>query len=51
MVLTPLAGSGPVYAGSVISTGGTVQSILPVASSLTWIPLPAVRSTLTAVLP
>lgn len=51
VVLTPLAGSGPVYAGSVISTGGTVQSILPVASSLTWIPLPAVRSTLTAVLP
>ena len=50
-VITPLTGSGPVYAGSVISSASTVQSILPVASSLTWVPLPTVHSTLTAVLP
>jgi Family of unknown function (DUF5719) len=51
VVVTPLAGSGPVYAGRVTSVGGVVRSILPVASSLTWIPLPAVRSSLTTALP
>jgi hypothetical protein len=50
-MISPLAGSGPVYAGTVISSGGSVRSILPVASSLTWVPLPAVTGTLTAVLP
>lgn len=49
LVVTPLAGSGPVYAGRVITLGRTVQSIIPVPSSLTWIPLPAVQSSLPAI--
>jgi hypothetical protein len=47
VVISPLAGSGPVYAGRVISasgTGGALQSLLSVASSLVTIPLPAVRN-------
>jgi Family of unknown function (DUF5719) len=48
VVVTPLRGSGPVYAGRIISSGGVVQSILPVPSSLTWIPLPAVQNSLSA---
>ena len=47
VVISPLAGSGPVYAGRVISasgTGGALQSLLPVASSLITIPLPPVRN-------
>ena len=47
VVITPLPGSGPVYAGRVISasgTGGTLQALLPVASSLTTVLLPAVRN-------
>jgi hypothetical protein len=52
VVITPLAGSGPVYAGRAITQFGTVRSILPVASSLSWVPLPAVRSSVsTAALP
>jgi hypothetical protein len=51
VVITPLPGSGPVYAGRVTSLFGVVQSILPVASSLSWVPLPAVRSSLTTALP
>jgi Family of unknown function (DUF5719) len=51
VVITPLAGSGPVYAARVISSGGVVQSILPVPSSLTSVPLPPVQNSLTAVLP
>jgi hypothetical protein len=51
VVVTPLAGSGPVYAGRVTSLAGAVRSILPVSSALTWVPLPAVRSSLTAALP
>jgi hypothetical protein len=44
-VLTPLPGSGPVYAGRVLSRGrGTVLGIMPVASALTSVPLPAIRS-------
>jgi hypothetical protein len=50
LVVTPLSGSGPVYAGRVISSGGSVQSVLPVPSSLTWIPLPGVEDSLTAIL-
>ena len=49
VVVTPLPGSGPVYAGRVISTsgrGGTVESILPVPSALTVVPLPPVQGTL-----
>ncbi|MGE5131896.1 MAG: DUF5719 family protein [Gemmatimonadota bacterium] len=46
VVVTPLPGSGPVYAGRVtVSAGaGTVQALMPVASALTQVPLPAVRA-------
>jgi hypothetical protein len=44
-VLTPLPGSGPVYAGRVLTHGpGSVLGIVPVASALTSVRLPAVRS-------
>lgn len=46
VVITPLAGSGPLYAGRVIigsGTGGRIQSLLPVPSALTKVPLPRVR--------
>jgi hypothetical protein len=49
VVITPLPGSGPVYAGRVITTsgrGGAVESILPVPSALTVVPLPPVQATL-----
>ena len=49
LVVTPMSGSGPVYAGRIITTGRTVQSVLPVPSSLTWIPLPAVQNSLSAI--
>ncbi len=53
VVISPLPGSGPVYAGRVISAsgaGGALQAMLPVTSSLTTIPLPPVRNAdLTAV--
>jgi len=51
LVVTPLSGSGPVYAGRVVNSGGAVRSILPVPSSLTWIPLPPVQNSLAAFLP
>jgi hypothetical protein len=51
IVVTPLAGSGPVYAGRVASYRGVVQSILPVPSSLTWVGMPAVPASLAAVAP
>jgi len=51
VVIAPLAGSGPVYAGRVTSAGGVVRSILPVSSALTWVPFPPVRSALTTALP
>lgn len=51
VVVTPLPGSGPVYAGRVLTIGGAVRSILPVASSLTWVPLPPVHNSLLTVLP
>jgi len=50
LVITPLAGSGPVYAGRIINTGGSVLSIMPVPSSLTSIPLPGVSESLSAIL-
>jgi Family of unknown function (DUF5719) len=46
VVITPLAGSGQVYAGRVIAAsgvGGALQAMLPVASALTSVPLPPVR--------
>jgi hypothetical protein len=48
VMITPLAGSGQLYAGRVITssgTGGRVQSLLPVASALTLVPLPHVQNT------
>lgn len=54
VLVTPLAGSGPLYAGRVISgsgTGGIVQSLLPVASALTTVPLPRVQNTVIATVP
>jgi hypothetical protein len=50
LVVTPLSGSGPVYAGRVITSGRSIQSILPVPASPTWIPLPAVQESLSAIL-
>jgi hypothetical protein len=44
VVVTPLAGSGPVYAGRVILGAGAVQSLMPVTSALTTVPLPQVRA-------
>jgi len=49
VIVTPLRG-GPVYAGRVISSAGRVQSILPVPTSPTWIPLPGVTESLSAIL-
>jgi hypothetical protein len=51
IVITPLPGSGPVYAGRVLTSGGTVESIFPVLTSLTWVPLRPVRDSLATVLP
>jgi hypothetical protein len=47
ILLTPLPGSGPVYAGRVLTDGhnGTVLDILPVPSAPTTVRLPAVHST------
>jgi len=50
LVVTPLAGSGPVYGGNVISARGSLQSIMAVPSSLTWIPLPGVSESVAAIL-
>ena len=47
VLITPLAGSGQVYAGRAIAgsgAGGVLQAILPVASALTSVPLPPVRN-------
>ena len=46
LAVTPLPGSGPVYAGRVVMSsgrGGALQSILPVYSALTMVPLPDVQ--------
>ena len=51
LIVTPLPGSGPVYAGRVLTVGGAVRSILPVPSSPSWVPLPPVRNSLLTVLP
>jgi hypothetical protein len=50
LVVTPLSGSGPVYAGRIITAGHSVQSILPVPASPTSISLPAVQESLSAIL-
>jgi hypothetical protein len=49
VIVTPLPGSGPLYAGRVVmgnGRGGALQSILPVSSALTVVPLPDVRDEL-----
>jgi hypothetical protein len=51
VVVTPLAGSGPVYAGRVVTQNGVARAILPMTSALSSVPLPAVSSSLTAALP
>jgi hypothetical protein len=50
VVLTPLAGSGPVYAARLAVSGGTVVTVLPVGSSPTRIDLPNVRESMLSVL-
>jgi hypothetical protein len=49
VVVTPQPGSGPVYVGRVIRAGGTVRSIMPLTSDLTWVPLPPAQDSLNAV--
>lgn len=56
IVITPLAGSGPLYAARVVTegTGGlsaSVVSLLPVSSALTVITLPPAQNSYTAILP
>jgi hypothetical protein len=52
VVITPLAGSGPVYAARVeTKEHSTVVSIIPAASALTTINLPPVRNSYSAVSP
>jgi Family of unknown function (DUF5719) len=51
VVIAPRAGSGPLYAAWVLSAGGTVQSILPVPDSVTWVAVTPVRASVTAVAP
>jgi len=50
VIVTPLSGSGPVYAGRIITARGSVQSILPVPASPTSISLPAAQESLSAIL-
>lgn len=45
VVVTPQAGSGPVYVGRVITVSGIVRNILPLTSALTWVPLPPASET------
>jgi hypothetical protein len=52
IVITPLAGSGPLYAARVETQGqNTVVSIIPAVSALTTITLPAVRDSYDAISP
>jgi Family of unknown function (DUF5719) len=51
VVVSPQPGSGPVYAGWTVSAGGKLQLVQPVPSSLTSVPLPAVRVVLSAIAP
>jgi hypothetical protein len=54
VMITPLAGSGQLYAGRVIissGTGGKVQSIFPVISALTTAPLPRVQDSFITMVP
>ena len=52
LVITPLPGSGPVYAARIQTQGqNTVVSIIPAASALTTISLPPVRDSYDAISP
>jgi hypothetical protein len=56
IVLTPQAGSGPIYAVRLVTSGtgglsAPVTSLLPMTSALTVITLPPVKNSYTAVLP
>jgi hypothetical protein len=56
VVITPAAGSGPLYAARVVTMGNgglsaPVASVLPVPNALTMISLPPVQNAYTAVLP
>jgi hypothetical protein len=51
IVVTPLAGSGPVYAARVLSGPGGAQTIMPMMSAPSWVALPEVAGSLTAVMP
>jgi hypothetical protein len=52
LVITPLAGSGPVYAARVETQDqNTIVSIIPAVSALTTISLPPVRDSYTAISP
>ena len=50
ILVTPLPGSGPVYAARLANVGGTLQTALPFVSSPTVIDLPEVRQSLASVL-
>ena len=49
VVVTPQPGSGPAYVGRVIRSGGTIRSIMPLTSALTWVPLPPAQDSLNAI--
>ncbi|MBV9858416.1 MAG: hypothetical protein JOY82_28450 [Streptosporangiaceae bacterium] len=55
VVITPLAGSGPLYAARLVTEGGapagTVMSVLPVPSAPTAVSVPQVRDAYTAIMP
>jgi hypothetical protein len=52
VVITPLPGSGPLYAARVETQGqSTVVSIIPAISALTTIKLPPVRESYSAISP
>jgi hypothetical protein len=52
VVITPLPGSGPLYAARVETQGqSTVVGIIPAASALTTISLPPVRGSYDAIAP
>ncbi|MGN6794701.1 MAG: DUF5719 family protein [Streptosporangiaceae bacterium] len=50
VVVTPLPGSGPVYAARLEISGGTLVDVLPIGSSPTRIDLPNVRESMLSVL-
>ena len=51
IVITPLSGSGPLYAARVETRGQTVVSIIPAVSALTTISLAPVRDSYDAISP